>query len=289
MCIRDSGVLSPIFFGSAIYSLGVKRLLQSVIEYGPFPKPRQSKIRLVNPEEKNVSGFIFKVQANMDFRHRDRVAFLRICSGKFKRGMKLYHVRSKKLITISNPILFLANDRNIVDEAWAGDIIGIPNHGQFMIGDTFTESENIKFLGIPSFAPEIMKKITTTDPLKSKHLNKSLVQFAEEGLIKLFKTNVGDSKIIGVIGILQFDVLKHRMETEYNIPVKFEEIQYNKARWLIGDNNNIEKFVETNSNQIAKDHENDYVYLIRINWDLEKSIRDFPSIKFKRVKEINNS
>ena len=203
--------------------------------------------------------------------------------------MKLYHVRSKKLVTISNPILFLAKDRNIVNEAWAGDIIGIPNHGQFMIGDTFTESENIKFLGIPSFAPEIMKKITTTDPLKSKHLNKSLVQFAEEGLIKLFKTNVGDTKIIGVIGILQFDVLKHRMETEYNIPVKFEEIQYNKARWLIGDNNNIEKFVEANSNQIAIDHENDYVYLIRINWDLEKSIRDFPSIKFNTVKEINNS
>ena len=134
-----------------------------------------------------------------------------------------------------------------------------------------------------------MKKISTTDPMKSKHLNKSLVQFAEEGLIKLFKTNVGDSKIIGVIGILQFDVLKHRMETEYNIPVKFEEIQYNKVRWLIGDNNNIEKFVETNSSQIAKDHENDYVYLIRINWDLERSIRDFPSIKFNTVKEINNS
>ena len=285
----QDGVLSPIFFGSAIYSLGIKRLLKSVIDYGPYPKPRQSKKRLVKPDEKYVSGFIFKVQANMDFRHRDRVAFLRICSGKFKRGMKLYHVRSKKFVTISNPILFLAKDRNIVDEAWAGDIIGIPNHGQFMIGDTFTESENIKFLGIPSFAPEIMKKITTTDPLKSKHLNKSLIQFAEEGLIKLFKTNVGDTKIIGVIGILQFDVLKHRMETEYNIPVKFEEIQYNAARWLIGDNNNIEKFVEANSNQIAKDHENDYVYLIRINWDLEKSIRDFPSIKFNKVKEINNS
>ncbi len=285
----QDGVLSPIFFGSAIYSLGIKRLLKSVIEYGPFPKPRQSKKRLIRPEEKNVSGFIFKVQANMDFRHRDRVAFLRICSGKFKRGMKLYHVRSKKLITISNPIFFLAKDRNIIDEAWAGDIIGIPNHGQFIIGDTFTESELVKFLGIPSFAPEIMKKITTTDPLKSKHLNKSLTQFAEEGLIKLFKTNVGDSKIIGVIGELQFDVLKHRIETEYNIPVIFEKTQYNKARWLSGDLIKIEEFVEVNSNQIAKDHENDYVYLVRIDWDLQKSIRDFPSIKFKKVKEFNDS
>jgi len=285
----QNGALSPIFFGSAIYSLGIKRLLKSVIDYGPFPKPRQSKKRLIRPEEKNVSGFIFKVQANMDFRHRDRVAFLRICSGKFKRGMKLYHVRSKKLITISNPILFLAKDRNIVDEAWAGDIIGIPNHGQFMIGDTFTESENIKFLGIPSFAPEIMKKITTTNPLKSKHLNKALIQFAEEGIIKLFKTRVGDIKIIGVIGILQFDVLKHRIETEYTIPVKFEETQYNTARWLIGDYNRIEEFIEANSSQIAKDHENDYVYLVRINWDLEKSIRDFPNIQFNKVKEVNNS
>ena len=285
----QDGVLSPIFFGSAIYSLGIKRLLKSVIEYGPYPKPRQSKKRLIRPEEKSVSGFIFKIQANMDSRHRDRVAFLRICSGKFKRGMKLFHVRSKKLITISNPILFLARDRNTVDEAWAGDIIGIPNHGQFVIGDTFTESENIKFLGIPSFAPEIMKKITTTDPLKSKHLNKSLTQFAEEGLIKLFKTNVGENKIIGVIGVLQFDVLKHRIETEYNIPIKFEEIQYKTARWLIGENNKIEEFVKANSNQIAIDHENDYVYLIRIDWDLQKSKRDFPEIKFNKVKEINDS
>ena len=284
-----NGSLSPLFFGSAIYSLGIKRLLKSIIEYGPSPKPRTSKKRLIRPEEKYVSGFIFKVQANMDFRHRDRVAFLRICSGKFIRGMKLYHVRSKKFITVSNPILFLAKDRNIVDEAWAGDIIGIPNHGQFMIGDTFTENENIKFLGIPSFAPEIMKKITTTDPLKSKHLNKSLKQFAEEGLIKLFKTSVGDNKIIGVVGILQFDVLKNRIETEYKIPVKFEEIQYKTARWLIGDHNKIEEFVEYNSNQMAKDHDNDYVYLIRIDWDLEKSSRDFPDIKFNKVKEINNS
>ena len=283
-----NGTLSPLFFGSAIYALGIKRLLRAVIEIGPPPKPRASKSRIINPEEKKVTGFVFKVQANMDFRHRDRVAFLRICSGKFKRGMKLYHVRSKKFIAISNPILFLAKDRNIIDEAWAGDIIGIPNHGQFIIGDTFTENEDLKFLGIPSFAPELMKKVTTTDPLKSKHFKKSLEQFAEEGLIKLFQTEVGDTKIIGVVGVLQFDVLKNRIKSEYNIPIKFEEIQYRTARWLIGEKNKINDFIKNNSHQIARDHENDYVYLVRIDWDLQKSKRDFPDIKFNQIKETTN-
>ncbi len=281
------GSLSPLFFGSAIYSLGVKRLLRSIIEYGPCPQPRKSIKRMIKPEEQKVTGFVFKVQANMDHRHRDRVAFVRICSGKFKRGMKLYHVRTKKITTISNPILFLAKDRNLIDEAWAGDIIGIPNHGQYTIGDTFTENENIKFLGIPSFAPEVMKKITTTDPMKSKHLNKSLDQFAEEGLIKLFKTILGDHKIVGVVGILQFDVLQHRIQSEYNIPVKFEDTQYKTARWLKGEQKQIEKFAQENINQMAKDNDNDYIYLIRIDWDLEKSIRENPDICFNKVKEIN--
>ena len=168
------------------------------------------------------------------------------------------------------------------------DIIGIPNHGQFVIGDTFTENENLQFLGIPSFAPEVMKKITTTDPMKSKHLNKSLDQFAEEGLIKLFKTIVGDHKIVGVVGILQFDVLQHRIQSEYNIPVKFENTQYKTARWLKGEQKQIEKFTKANRNQMAKDNDNDYVYLIRIDWDLEKSIRENPNINFIKVKETNN-
>ena len=282
------GTLSPLFFGSAIYSLGVKRLLNLIMEYGPHPRPRKSIKRMIKPEENKVSGFIFKVQANMDHKHRDRVAFLRICSGKFRRGMKLYHVRTRKYIAITNPILFLAKDRNILEEAWAGDIIGIPNHGQFIIGDTFTENENNKFLGIPSFAPEVMKKITSINPLKSKHLNKSLEQFAEEGLIKLFRTYVGDYKIIGVVGILQFDVLQHRIQSEYDIPVKFEEIQFNKARWITGNQKQIEEFTEANLSQMAKDHDNDFVYLIRIDWDLEKSIRDYPDINFSKIKEINN-
>ena len=282
------GTLSPLFFGSAIYSLGVKRLLKSIMEHGPSPRPRPSIKRIIKPEEEKVTGFVFKVQANMDHRHRDRVAFVRICSGRFKRGMKLHHVRTKKIITISNPILFLAKDRNIIDEAWAGDIIGIPNHGQFVIGDTFTENENLQFLGIPSFAPEVMKKITTTDPMKSKHLNKSLDQFAEEGLIKLFKTIVGDHKIVGVVGILQFDVLQHRIQSEYSIPVKFENTQYKTARWLKGEQKQIEKFTKANINQMAKDNDNDYVYLIRIDWDLEKSMRENPNINFIKVKETNN-
>ncbi len=282
------GSLTPLFFGSAIFSFGVSELLDNIGKLGPPPKARLSHKRTVEPREKQVSGFVFKVQANMDHRHRDRVAFVRICSGKFKRGMKLRHVRSGKLVTISNPLFFLAQDRNILDEAWAGDIIGIPNHGQFMIGDSFTETEELKFLGIPSFAPEILRKVSTSDPLKVKHLNKALKQFAEEGMIKLFNLELGDVKLVGVVGTLQLDVLLERIKSEYKIPVKFEETRYVSARWVSGPKNEINELVDGNREQIALDNDNDLVFLVRIDWDIEKNKQKFPSIEFSSTKETQS-
>ena len=279
------GSLTPLFFGSAIFSFGIPQLLDAIGNLGPQPKSRPSHKRAVNPNEEQVSGFVFKVQANMDHKHRDRIAFVRLCSGKFKRGMKLFHVRSGKLITISNPIFFLAQDRNILDEAWAGDIIGIPNHGQFMIGDSFTEREDLKFLGIPSFAPEILKKVSTLDPLKAKHLEKALKQFAEEGVMKLFISEVTDIKIIGVVGPLQLDVLLERIKSEYKIPAKFEETQYKGACWLSGSETEIKQLVDANRDQIARDNDNDWVFLIRIDWDLQKNKQKFPNVNFNSTKE----
>ena len=280
------GSQTPLFFGSAIFSFGTSKLLETIGSLGPYPKSRKSINRVVQPSEKQVSGFVFKVQANMDSRHRDRVAFVRLCSGKFKRGMKLRHVRSGRLITIANPIFFLAQDRNLLDEAWAGDIIGIPNHGQFMIGDTFTENEDLKFLGIPSFAPEILKKVTIVDPMKAKHLEKALVQFAEEGAMKLFNTEVAEQKIVGVVGILQLDVLLERIKAEYKVPAQFEDTQYIGARWLSGSENDINEFITANKSQMAKDNDNDWVFLFRIAWDLEKNKQKFPNIQFTNTKEV---
>ncbi|MEM9268135.1 MAG: peptide chain release factor 3, partial [Pseudomonadota bacterium] len=185
------GTLTPIWFGSAINSFGVQELMTGIAEYGPPPQVRPTDGRQVSPDEPKVAGFVFKVQANMDPKHRDRVAFLRLCSGHFKRGMKLTHVRSQKPMAISNPVLFLANDRELAEDAWAGDIIGIPNHGQLRIGDALTEGEALRFTGIPSFAPELLQSVRAGDPLKAKHLDKALMQFAEEGAAKLFKPMIG--------------------------------------------------------------------------------------------------
>ena len=228
------GTLTPIWFGSAINSFGVQELMKGIGEFGPQPQVQPAEPRQISPDETKVSGFVFKVQANMDPKHRDRVAFVRLCSGHFKRGMKLTHVRSSKPMAVSNPVLFLANERELAEDAWAGDIIGIPNHGQLRIGDALTEGETLRFTGIPSFAPELLQSVRATDPMKAKHLEKALTQFAEEGASKLFKPNIGSGWIVGVVGQLQFDVLASRIELEYGIPVRFEPTQYTSARWVTG-------------------------------------------------------
>ncbi|SIS83094.1 peptide chain release factor 3 [Paracoccus saliphilus] len=280
------GHLTPIWFGSAINSFGVRELMTGISEYGPAPQPQNSASREIAPEEKSVSGFVFKVQANMDPKHRDRVAFLRMASGHFQRGMKLTHVRTKKPMAVSNPVLFLAADRELAEEAWAGDIIGIPNHGQLRIGDALTEGEPLRFTGIPSFAPELLQSVRATDPMKAKHLEKALMQFAEEGAAKVFKPAIGSGFIVGVVGALQFEVLASRIELEYGIPVRFEGSQFTSARWVQGAKDKVDIFANANKGHMAYDHDGDLVYLTRLQWDIDRIERDHPDLKLTATKEM---
>lgn len=280
------GTMTPIWFGSAINSFGVQELMNGIGDFGPKPQVCPAEPRQVSPDEAKVTGFVFKVQANMDPKHRDRVAFLRLCSGHFKRGMKLSHVRSKKQMAISNPVLFLAADRELAEEAWAGDIIGIPNHGQLRIGDALTEGEVLRFTGIPSFAPELLQSVRAADPMKAKHLDKALNQFAEEGAAKLFKPDIGTGWIIGVVGALQFEVLASRIEQEYSLPVRFEQTQFTSARWITGPKDKLEAFVQANQGHMALDHDGDPVYLTRLQWDIDRVERDYPELTLSSVKEM---
>jgi peptide chain release factor 3 len=280
------GNLSPIWFGSAINSFGVQELMQGIGRFGPPPQVRPAETRGVGPWEDAVTGFVFKVQANMDPKHRDRVAFLRLCSGHFTRGMKLHHVRTGKPMAIANPVMFLAQDRELAEDAWAGDIIGIPNHGQLRIGDALTEGENLRFTGIPSFAPELLQTVRAGDPMKAKHLEKALNQFAEEGASKLFKPAFGSGWIVGVVGPLQFDVLASRIELEYGLPVRFEPTQFTSARWVSGPRDRIEAFAKANKGHMAEDHDGDPVYMTRLQWDIDRVARDWPELKLTATKEM---
>jgi peptide chain release factor 3 len=284
--LMAEGSLTPIWFGSAINSFGVKELMDGIAMFGPEPQIQKAEPRQILPEEAKVSGFVFKVQANMDPKHRDRVAFVRLASGHFERGMKLPHVRSKKVMTISSPVMFLAADRELAEEAWAGDIIGIPNHGQLRIGDTLTEGEALRVTGIPSFAPELLQGVRAGDPLKSKHLEKALMQFAEEGAAKVFKPSIGSGFVVGVVGQLQFEVLASRIELEYGLPVRFEPSQFTSARWVNGPRAAVDKFSEANKQHIAHDHDGDIVYLTRLRWDIDRVDRDYPDVKLTATKEM---
>ncbi|MFK7942737.1 MAG: EF-Tu/IF-2/RF-3 family GTPase, partial [Paracoccaceae bacterium] len=279
------GHMTPIWFGSAINSFGVQELLEGLANHAPPPQPRMTGERQVAAEEPKVSGFVFKVQANMDPKHRDRVAFVRLCSGHFKRGMKLHHVRMGKPMAVSNPVLFLAAERETAEDAWAGDIIGIPNHGQLRIGDALTEGEKLAFKGIPSFAPELLQSCRAGDPMKAKHLDKALTQFAEEGAAKLFKPTLGAGWIVGVVGQLQFEVLASRIELEYGLPVRFEQTQYISARWVSGPSDKVDAFINANKGQMAQDHDGDPVYMTRLQWDIDRVERDYPEVKLSATKE----
>jgi peptide chain release factor 3 len=280
------GTLTPIWFGSAINSFGVKELMDGIGEFGPQPQPQRAEPRQISPEEDKVTGFVFKVQANMDPKHRDRVAFVRLASGHFLRGMKLTHVRSKKPMAITNPVLFLAADRELAEEAWAGDIIGIPNHGQLRIGDTLTEGESLRAVGIPSFAPELLQNCRAGDPMKAKHLDKALSQFAEEGAAKVFKPMLGSGFIVGVVGQLQFEVLASRIELEYGLPVRFEPSQFTSARWVSGPRDAVEKFVNVNKSHISHDTDGDIVFLTRLQWDIDRVARDHPEVTLTATKAM---
>ncbi len=281
-----NGSMTPIWFGSAINSFGVKELMDGMAEYGPEPQPQKAAERQISAEEQPVTGFVFKVQANMDAKHRDRVAFVRLASGHFTRGMKMLHVRSKKPMAIANPVMFLAADRELAEEAWAGDIIGIPNHGQLRIGDALTEGEVLHFTGIPSFAPELLQVVRAGDPMKAKHLEKALMQFAEEGAAKVFKPMIGSGFIVGVVGALQFEVLASRIEQEYSLPVRFEPSQFTSARWVSGAKVEVDKFINVNKGHIALDSDGDTVFLTRLKWDIDRIERDYPEVKLTATKEL---
>lgn len=279
------GGLTPVFFGSAVNNFGVRELLEGLARFAPSPRRQKSVNRDIDADEPKVTAFVFKIQANMDPKHRDRMAFLRICSGKFKKGMKLKHVRSGKMQIIHSPQLFFAQDRAAAEEAVAGDIIGIPNYGGLRIGDALTEGEDIIFTGIPSFAPEYMQRARADDPLKAKHLSKALEQLAEEGAARIFKPQSDPDWIVGVVGPLQFDVLKDRIRSEYEIPVKFEQTPLYTARWVFCDDKaKLKKFIDTNQSAVANDHDGDPVFLARNAWHLNDAQDKNPDIVFKAVK-----
>ncbi len=282
-----AGKQTPVFFGSAVNNFGVQSLLDAVVELSPTPLPRNTQTRVVAPDEAKFSGFVFKIQANMDPKHRDRIAFVRVCSGQFERGMKLKQVAADKQLAVNNAITFMAQDRNTTDEAYAGDIIGIPNHGTIKLGDTFTEGENLKFTGIPSFAPEHFRRARLKNPLKMKQLQKGLQQLAEEGASQLFRPLASNDMILGAVGTLQFDVVAHRLEFEYGVDVAFEPYDCSTARWLRGKDADLKAIADKYGFNVALDGAGDYVYLAPNRVNLSMAQERYPDIEFLETREIS--
>jgi peptide chain release factor 3 len=281
-----TGKLTPVYFGSAINNFGVQTLLDAVVDLSPAPLPRQTTTRQVAPDEPKFSGFVFKIQANMDPKHRDRIAFLRICSGHFERGMKIKQIATGKQIAVNNAITFMAQDRSTMDEAYSGDIIGIPNHGTIKLGDTFSESEALKFIGIPSFAPEYFRRARIKNPLKMKQLQLGLKQLAEEGATQVFRPMLSNELILGAVGTLQFDVVAHRLQNEYGVDVIFENVDYSTARWLRGSEADLKSIADKYGFNVALDGADDYVYLAPNRVNLQIAQERYPNIQFLETREI---
>jgi peptide chain release factor 3 len=279
------GHLSPVYFGSALKNFGVAELLGALAAYAPSPRPQAAVGRAIDPSDNEVTGFVFKVQANMDPNHRDRVAFLRLASGRFRRNMKLKQSGTGKTIGVHNPILFFASERETVDEAWPGDIIGIPNHGVLRVGDTLSESGSVVFTGIPNFAPEILRRVRLSDPMKQKHLARALESLAEEGVTQLFKPEIGSQWIVGVVGALQLDVLKSRLVAEYGLEADLEASPFDSARWLSGAEADIEKFAAGNRGGMARDRDGAPVFLAKSAWELGYVAEKFPHVKMLKTRE----
>ncbi|MBI3676910.1 MAG: peptide chain release factor 3 [Proteobacteria bacterium] len=279
------GHLTPVYFGSALKNFGVRELIGALAEFAPPPRTQAAKGREIAPGEEEVTGFVFKVQANMDPNHRDRVAFLRLCSGRFRRGMKLKQSGTGKTLGVHNPILFFAQERETVDEAFPGDIIGIPNHGVLRVGDTLSESGEVVFTGIPNFAPEILRRVRLGDPMKQKHLTRALESLAEEGVTQVFKPMLGANWVVGVVGNLQLDVLKARLRDEYGLEAELEPSPYDTARWVSGAEDDIEKLTTTYRNQLAQDRDGAPVFLAKSAWELGYVADKFPKIKFAKTRE----
>ncbi|MFA7639081.1 MAG: peptide chain release factor 3 [Parvibaculum sp.] len=281
-----AGHMTPVYFGSALRKLGVRELLDAVVRFAPSPRPQPAATRLVQPTEPKVSGFVFKVQANMDANHRDRIAFMRICSGRFRRGMRLKLSGSGKTIGVHNPILFFAQDREVVDDAYAGDIIGIPNHGTIRVGDTLSETEDLVFTGIPNFAPEILRRVRLDDPMKAKHMRRALESLAEEGVTQVFKPEIGANWIVGVVGQLQLEVLASRIAAEYGINVHFEPAPYETARWVLADDPaELKRFMEAHRGNMATDRDEAPVFMSKSMWELNYTLEKWPNVRFSATRE----
>jgi len=282
------GSQTPVFFGSAINNFGVKELLDCFVEMAPAPGPRASLSRDVSPDEQTFSGFTFKIQANMNPAHRDRIAFFRICSGKFTRGMKVRHHRIGKDVILSKATIFMAQDRANVEEAYPGDVIGIHNHGTIKIGDTFTEKEPLKFTGIPNFAPEYFRRVLLKNPLKIKHLQKGLTQLAEEGAVQFFRPIAGSDYILGAVGILQFEITMARLKDEYGVDAVYEPVNLNVARWIhCNDSKMLQAFEKKNQGNLALDSEGFKTYLTTSEWQLGFCMEEWPDIEFHKTRELN--
>jgi peptide chain release factor 3 len=279
------GHQTPVYFGSALKNFGVRDLLSALATNAPPPGPAPTRGKTVEPFDAEVTGFVFKVQANMDPNHRDRVAFLRLASGRFRRGMKLVQSGTKKALGVHNPILFFAQERETLDEAFPGDIIGIPNHGVLRVGDSLSETGEIVFTGIPNFAPEILRRVRLGDPMKQKHLTRALESLAEEGVTQVFKPEIGAQWIVGVVGPLQLDVLKSRLNAEYGLDADLEAAPYEAARWLAGSETDLEKFKASNRGGMASDRDGAPVFLAKSNWELGYVAEKFPKISFAKTRE----
>ncbi len=280
-----SGDLTPVYFGSALKNFGVAELIDAIATYAPPPRPQPSESGEIAPERDEVTGFIFKVQANMDPQHRDRIAFMRLVSGTFKRGMKLTPSGLGKPVAVHSPILFFAQDREIADTAQPGDIIGIPNHGTLRVGDTLSEKNEVRFTGLPNFAPEILRRVVLKDPTKTKQLRKALDDLSEEGVIQVFYPEIGAQWIVGVVGQLQLEVLVSRLEAEYKVEAVLEMAPFDTARWISGPEAALRDFAGFNKGNLAKDRDGDPVFMARSAWDVGYQQEKNPELAFSATKE----
>ena len=280
-----NGDLTPVYFGSALKNFGVSELIDAIARIAPPPRPQPAGDEQISPERDEVTGFIFKVQANMDPNHRDRIAFMRQVSGTFKRGMKLTPSGLGKPIAIHSPILFFAQDREIADTAEAGDIIGIPNHGTLRVGDTLSEKDQVRFTGLPNFAPEILRRVQLKDPTKTKQLRKALDDLSEEGVIQVFYPEIGANHIVGVVGQLQLEVLIARLEAEYKVEAALEASPFATARWLKGEQTALDEFEGFNRANLARDRDGDLVFMAKSPWDVNYQMEKNPELTFSATKE----
>lgn len=281
------GELTPVFFGSAINNFGIQEILNALIDWAPAPQLRETLERVVEPTENKFSGFVFKIQANMDAKHRDRIAFLRVCSGEFTRGMKIKHLRLNRDIAASSVVTFMSHTRELVEEAFAGDIIGIPNHGNIQIGDSFTEGERLTFTGIPFFAPELFRAVRIKNPLKMKQLQKGLQQLGEEGAVQVFRPHNGGDLILGAVGVLQFEVVTARLANEYGVDAVFESVSIWSARWVsCSDRKKLAEFEKANILNLATDAGGNLTYLAPNRVNLSLTEERWPDIRFHETREL---